>query len=150
MPEPENITEKTTSQEIYELEWMIRPCEIYKEEYSDCKSIKARFHQYFIFGKTIDCSQWKADYKNCKQWNNNKSKEAYDKLIDSEKKRRLERLKGHYENNVWQKRDKPPEDWNAPLPEWIEKRRKDSYLYCINEKLKNEQTNDAKSSCTIM
>ncbi|CAK9820441.1 UPF0545 protein C22orf39 homolog [Anthophora plagiata] len=150
MPEPENITEKATSQEEYDDEWMIRPCLIYKEEYRDCKSIRARFHQYFVFGKTIDCNQWKTDYNNCQQWNNKKSKEAYDKLIESEKKRRLERLKGHYGNNVWQKRDKPPENWNAPLPEWIETRRKDSYLYCLSEKLKKEQTDIAKSSCTIM
>jgi len=50
---------------------------VYKDEYDDCTSIKARFHQYFIFGETLDCSQWKTDYHNCYQWQKNKSEEAY-------------------------------------------------------------------------
>ncbi|XP_055928403.1 uncharacterized protein LOC129959545 isoform X2 [Argiope bruennichi] len=45
--------------------WKVRPCEWYKEEYKDCKSIKARFHQYFVYGDTVDCTQWKNDYMNC-------------------------------------------------------------------------------------
>lgn len=38
-------------------------------------------------------------------------------MIESEKERRNERLRGHYNNNVWEKRDTPPDDWNKPLPE---------------------------------
>lgn len=49
---------------------------MYKEEYKDCKSIKARFHQYFIFGETVDCEQWKIDYDNCNLWSEHKDKEA--------------------------------------------------------------------------
>ncbi|CAL1267944.1 unnamed protein product [Larinioides sclopetarius] len=45
--------------------WKVRPCEWYKDEYKDCKSMKARFHQYFIYGDTIDCTHWKNDYMNC-------------------------------------------------------------------------------------
>lgn len=55
----------------------MRPCMMYKDEYDDCTSIKARFHQYFIFGETIDCNQWKTDYNNCYQWQKYKSEEAY-------------------------------------------------------------------------
>lgn len=55
----------------------VRPCMIYKDEYDDCTSVKARFHQYFIFGETLDCSQWKTDYRNCYQWQKHKSEEAY-------------------------------------------------------------------------
>lgn len=46
----------------------IRPCEMYKEEYSDCTSVKARFHQYFIHGRAVDCAQWNRDYSNCCRW----------------------------------------------------------------------------------
>lgn len=44
-------------------------------------------------------------------------------VIESEKNRRNDRLRGHYSNTVWEKRDSPPEDWNKELPEWFEKER---------------------------
>ncbi|XP_049951517.1 UPF0545 protein C22orf39 homolog [Schistocerca serialis cubense] len=108
--------------------WMIRPCEIYDDEYSDCASFKARFHQYFVFGKFVDCSQWKHDYENCVRWRDSKNVKACDELIKSEKKRRYERLKAHIDNDIWEKRDAPPEDWNKPLPEWMQNEYKDTYL----------------------
>ena len=49
---------------------------MYKEEYSECTSIKARFHQYFIFGKSVDCSQWKRDFENCVLWRDNHNSNA--------------------------------------------------------------------------
>lgn len=50
---------------------------IYKAEYDDCTSIRARFNQYFIFGEILDCSQWKTDYANCYKWQKDKSEKAY-------------------------------------------------------------------------
>lgn len=50
---------------------------MYKAEYDDCASIRARFNQYFIFGEMLDCNQWKTDYANCYEWQKNKSKKAY-------------------------------------------------------------------------
>lgn len=50
---------------------------IYKAEYDDCTSIRARFNQYFIFGEMLDCNQWKIDYSNCYDWQEKKSKKAY-------------------------------------------------------------------------
>ena len=49
-------------------EFKVRPCEAYKDEHSECKSIKGRFHQYFIHGDTIDCTQWETDYENCMKY----------------------------------------------------------------------------------
>lgn len=46
----------------------MRRCFMYDDEYSDCTSIKARLNQLFIFGKTLDCSQWKRDSVNCYKW----------------------------------------------------------------------------------
>ncbi|KOC64589.1 UPF0545 protein C22orf39 like protein [Habropoda laboriosa] len=86
MSESENVSKNATPQEETKKEttsvedkytWMVRPCEIYKDEYNDCTSIRARFHQYFVFGEPINCKQWNTDYKNCKKWNTYKSKEAY-------------------------------------------------------------------------
>lgn len=75
----------------------IRPCFLYKEEYNDCKSIKGRFHQYFIHGESIDCLQWKRDYDNCSRFEDNKDLKAAKAVIESEADRRKTRLKGtHY------------------------------------------------------
>ncbi|XP_076245456.1 uncharacterized protein LOC143185989, partial [Calliopsis andreniformis] len=168
-PEEGNTSEQNTTSEqtnsleqevtpeqsdpLLEYEWMLRPCEVYKEEYDDCKSIRARFHQYFIFGKTIDCMQWKTDYHNCYLWDKYKSKKALEALINSEKKRRLERLQAHCRNNVWEKRDAPPENWNAPLPKWLEDKYEHSYLKYMRDEMKSTETGNSdktKSSCTIM
>lgn len=60
--------------------FQVRPCEMYKEEYSECTSIKARFHQYFIFGKSVDCSQWKRDFQNCVHWRDEQNSDALVKI----------------------------------------------------------------------
>ncbi|XP_072761850.1 synaptic plasticity regulator PANTS [Anoplolepis gracilipes] len=135
----------------HEDRWMVRPCMIYKAEYDDCSSIRARFNQYFIFGETLDCSQWKADYVNCYEWEKNKSEKAYEQLIASEKQRRKERLRAHYENDVWEKRQRPPENWNAPLPEWMRKEFENSYLHIRNQEMKqNKEISQLDSRCTIL
>ena len=54
-------------------------------------------------------------------WTNNADVEAAQRIISREKERVQERLKSHYENDVWEKRDKPPseEEWNKALPEYM-------------------------------
>lgn len=49
---------------------------MYKEEYSECTSIRGRFQQYFVYGQSIDCSQWRRDLDNCEKWMNNKDTNA--------------------------------------------------------------------------
>lgn len=66
---------------------------MYKEEYKDCKSIRARFHQYFIFGNETDCTQWERDYKNCIKYTENNDRKAGEELMESEQSRREERLR---------------------------------------------------------
>ncbi|XP_015435510.1 PREDICTED: UPF0545 protein C22orf39 homolog [Dufourea novaeangliae] len=162
MPDSDNTTKSASSEEKNtpdekdtsnkdnqhrEFDWMIRPCEIYNEEYKDCRSIRARFHQYFVFGHRIDCTQWKTDYHNCYLWEKYKSEKAYTNLIDGEKKRRMERLRPHFQNNVWQKRDKPPENWNGQLPDWLQTKMENTFLSIASDELKESKS---KSSCTIM
>ncbi|KAK1119260.1 hypothetical protein K0M31_013449 [Melipona bicolor] len=151
MPEPNNTVENDVPEEKIQDEWLIRPCAAYKEEYTDCTSIKGRFHQYFIYGEILDCKQWKIDYENCNLWTEHKNEKACYELINSEKTRRWNRLKDHYTNDVWEKRDKPPENWNAPLPKWLEERNSNSYLKIVNEKLKETKDEISnRSFCTIM
>lgn len=131
----------------------IRPCFLYKEEYSDCKSIKGRFHQHFIHGQSIDCESWKKDFDNCVQYEEKKDAEAATAVIKSEERRRHERLRAHYGNGVWLKRPSPPEDWNSPLPVWIEERNKNTYLDIKNREFKGEvveQVKEKSSFCPIM
>jgi len=49
-------------------------------------------------------------------------------VINSESKRRYERLAPHYYNDVWKHRENPPEDWNKPLPTKMQEEYKNSYL----------------------
>lgn len=131
-------------------DWMVRPCVVYKAEYDDCCSLKARFNQYFIFGKMLDCDQWNTDYRNCYQWQKYKSEEAYAELIASEKQRRLERLRPHYRNDVWKRREEPPENWNAPLPEWMQKEYKNTYLQIRSREIKQNTDDSPLDKCTIL
>lgn len=124
----------------------------------------------------LDCDQWNTDYRNCYQWQKYKSEEAYVRklilctitinkkkrrekrkwffaqaeLIASEKQRRLERLRPHYRNNVWKRREEPPENWNAPLPEWMQKEYKDTYLQIRSREIKQNTDDSPLDKCTIL
>ncbi|XP_018561454.1 UPF0545 protein C22orf39 homolog [Anoplophora glabripennis] len=119
-------------------DWMIRRCTVYDEEYSDCTSIRARFNQYFIYGKTLDCSQWKKDSLNCYKWTENYDIKAAEELIESEKQRRRERLLPHYQNDIWVKRKTPPENWDKPLPEFLQKGYENTYLNIKAKELRGD------------
>ncbi|XP_018318817.1 UPF0545 protein C22orf39 homolog isoform X2 [Agrilus planipennis] len=137
MPENEKNNETNLDRE-----WMIRDCDIYSDEYSDCTSIKARFHQYFVFGTTLDCSQWKRDCDNCWKWK---------ELIKSECNRHLERLRNHYANDVWEKRSSPPEDWEKPLPEHMIQEYEHSFLHLKAKEMRGDIPSESVSKyCSIM
>ncbi|XP_017883234.1 UPF0545 protein C22orf39 homolog [Ceratina calcarata] len=149
---PDSSTTENEPPEKHPYTWLIRPCELYKAEYKECTSIRGRFHQYFVFGEFLNCTQWKIDYDNCYLWNKYKNETAYKDLVNSERTRRFIRLQGHYTNDVWEKREtRPPENWNTPLPDWIEEKNKNSFLKIASEKLKSEKSEViAKNSCTIL
>ncbi|EDW01986.1 UPF0545 protein C22orf39 homolog [Drosophila grimshawi] len=134
--------------------WAIRPCHLYKDEYDDCNSFKARFHQYFIFGKDADCSQWLTDFKNCERYqqSNGNDMEAGAAIIKSEELRRMTRLQAHFANDTWAKRKSPPEDWAKPLPDWLEKRNENTYLELKQKELSGEAApqEEQRSFCAIM
>lgn len=106
---------------------MMRPCEIYLEEYTDCASYKGRFHQYYTQGSYADCERWKQDYKHCLQFRNTKDTSAAESVINSETERRNARLEGARGNDVWEYRQSPPAEWNAPMTKWTQER-EDSVL----------------------
>ncbi|CAL1267945.1 unnamed protein product [Larinioides sclopetarius] len=108
--------------------WKVRPCEWYKDEYKDCKSMKARFHQYFIYGDTIDCTHWKNDYMNCMHFRKKHDLESLEKVVVSENERKRQRIQSMEQNDVWKYRSSPPENWNSPMPSWMVENKKDSLL----------------------
>lgn len=126
-----------------------------KEEYRDCRSIKARFQQYFVHGDSLDCSSWEHDFEDCQRFEKGDLKAAKN-VIDSEAKRRKDRMAAHYGNNVWKKRNDPPSDWSKPLPDRLVKEYENSFLDVKSKEMKGipispEAANSIQSSrCTIM
>lgn len=111
----------------------IRPCKLYRGEYKECKRLKGRFNQYFIFGEYLDCQGWADDYNNCQKYSWRKDKDAAIDVIKSELERREERLKPHRANDIWTKRDNPPDDWSKPLPAFMVERTKNSFLEYVGK-----------------
>ncbi|EDS30746.1 conserved hypothetical protein [Culex quinquefasciatus] len=148
-PEPKTPEE----QEVFKNLWSIRPCYLYNEEFDDCTSIKARFHQYFIHGSSVDCTQWKRDFDNCVRFEKNPhdTKSALE-LIESERSRRTERMRAHYGNDVWKKRDRVPEGWAKPLPEHLQKEYESSYLELKARELRGEVEpgKEERTMCVVM
>jgi len=144
--------EESHLQDLPDDAWMVRPCEMYKEEYKDCKSIKQRFQQYFIYGASQDCSQWKSDYDHCLQWRACKDKESIMTVIESERRRREQRLRSSTYPEVWATRSAPPSDWNSPLPDWMVEEHKQTYLQKKLEEAASPAVAAAPSSqsCVIL
>ena len=76
-------------------------------------------------------------------WTNNADVDAAKRIIAREKERIVERMRGHYENDVWEKRTEPPskEEWCAPLPQYMVDKQEKSYLALWQ---KNQQERDEK------
>ncbi|KAH8253528.1 hypothetical protein KR032_005910 [Drosophila birchii] len=152
-PENNDIKSNTTKNTLDDA-WAIRPCHLYKDEYDDCTSFKARFHQYFIFGQDTDCSQWLTDYRNCERYqqSNGNDVAAGVAVIKSEEERRLTRLRAHFANDTWKKRKQPPADWASPLPDWMEKRNENTYLEMKQKELSGlaAPQEEERSLCLIM
>lgn len=59
-------------------------------------------------------------------------------------------MKAHYDNDVWEKRKNPPEDWSKPLPEYMQKEYEATYLNIKSKEIKGEIEPTFDTSCTIM
>lgn len=132
----------------------IQPCKIYGGEHKECRRLKGRFNQYFVFGAISNCQHWAQDYNNCQKYNWFENKDAAVELIRSELARREKRFKAHYANDIWEKRVDPPEDWNKPLPAFMVERNKNSYLEFKKREAAGERfidsANENKKFCTFM
>ena len=107
---------------------MVRPCEWYLDEARECRRIRARIHQYFIFGEKQDCTQWLTDYYTCADFHKTRDLKDLPALIHSEEERFKARALASARNNVWTYRTAPPDDWNKPLPDYMQERNKGTVL----------------------
>ncbi|TRY69966.1 hypothetical protein TCAL_02330 [Tigriopus californicus] len=96
--------------------WMLRKCDCYNEEYKSCSKLRSRFQQYYIHGEIQSCQNWKENYNDCLSWTRTGDKKFAKQIIEREKARIGQRLRDHLSNDVWELRDEPPADFNAPLP----------------------------------
>ncbi|XP_014233137.1 UPF0545 protein C22orf39 homolog [Trichogramma pretiosum] len=148
------MTQANDNESLSNKQFLIRPCEIYKDEFFECERPRARVHQYFIKGDYKDCASWKEDYENCKLWMNYQNTNAYAALIESEKQRKLNRFQNHFRNRVWNKRSNAPENWNSQLPLWWTEKNKNNYFSCKSRQIKNGSLNDIDleiyNACTIL
>ena len=127
--------------------WMLRECDVYKDEYKACSSMKGKLYSYYINGKIRgECDNWKQNYQDCKLWVDNTDESAAKRIIEREEKRIFERLKGHYQNDIWETRsedERPPPEWNKPLPDHLADASEDSYLKQYKENLEKGSQDDA-------
>jgi hypothetical protein len=55
------------------------------------------------------------------------------RIIQREDERIKARLRGHFGNDVWQRRESPPDDWNKPLPKHLSDLSENSMLAAYQE-----------------
>ncbi|KAI5720104.1 hypothetical protein M8J77_001913 [Diaphorina citri] len=131
--------------------WKIRPCAMYKMELKGCVGMQARFYQYFVDGELKDCTEWQRDLINCEKWTDNKDYKAAEEVILNEESRIKKRFTSHNRNNIWEHRASPPEDWDKPLPEWMQKEQENTFLYHQAKAFKAGETLPTNPlSCNIM
>jgi hypothetical protein len=105
---------------------LVRPCERYKELYKSCKSIRGRLHQYYVYGELFDCNPNYDNYKACLVYRKTGDTDVLKTVVEWEKKLMTARLEAERQNKTWQFRERPPEDFNGPLPEFLQKRQAES------------------------
>ncbi|XP_030638830.1 synaptic plasticity regulator PANTS [Chanos chanos] len=89
-----------------------RPCDYYWSEFRHCKSLRNRFHHYYVYGTFPSCEQWKEDYHMCREWEKIQSTHCKESLQQSERNRVAEQRNF---TPVWELRQTPPADWHSPL-----------------------------------
>ncbi|OBS63496.1 hypothetical protein A6R68_07904 [Neotoma lepida] len=91
-----------------------RPCEVYRAEWELCRSARHVLHHYYVHGERPDCRQWLSDLASCREWEESRSPQAQQSLCESEQAR-VQAAQKH--TLVWALRQRPPADWNLPLPQ---------------------------------
>ncbi|XP_064613490.1 synaptic plasticity regulator PANTS-like [Liolophura sinensis] len=143
-------SESVTGEDKSEYIWLIRPCEMYYEEYADCSSLRGKFYHHYHYGHQVDCSKWKEDHKNCIRYRENPSPEIAMKIVENELERQQKRLENARGNDVWTYRKSPPKEWTRPLPEWTESRSDSLFAKVEAAKDQSITLSSPQSACVIL
>ena len=79
-------------------------------------------------GKYENCDIKQTNFNDCNALSGSYDEDAAQRLVEFEESRIAKRLQAHFDNDVWEKRSEPPEDWNKPLPEGLAKLSENSLL----------------------
>jgi len=118
--------------------WRIRECRDYDFEHMNCRKLRNKLQAYYLGTEPEDCTLWKDNFDDCMKFVNSADEAAAERLVAREGERLKERLRGHFENDVWEKRTSPPDNWNAPLPDYLEARAQSPGNYLREYKIQQE------------
>ena len=105
---------------------LVRPCHRYKEMYKSCRSFRGRLHQYYVYGELFDCNKHKENYDACMNYRETKDFSILEKVIQWERDLIETRVNAEKQNQTWEFRTQPPDDFNSPLPEFLARRQANS------------------------
>ena len=89
---------------------------------------KLNFSFFSVNGKYENCDIKQTNFNDCNALSGSYDEDAAQRLVEFEESRIAKRLQAHFDNDVWEKRSEPPEDWNKPLPEGLAKLSENSLL----------------------
>lgn len=109
------------------------PCDHYDHEHHACSSFMGRLNNYYT-GVQIsreDCARFRDLFIDCGRYHRDPENnfDALLKLNKYENELMRRRADAARANDVWERRSRPPSDWNAPLPDWCQERIKNSSWY---------------------
>ncbi len=142
--------------------WMVRKCDAYYAELKNCRQWRGRLHQYYVHGKVDSCENWKLNYEDCLSWKTSADPAAVERIVGREKERIADRMRGHLANDVWERRETPPSDWNKLLSDHLTDAQEESHLKRYREKQEELRQGGgegslvynlkerAKGSCVVM
>lgn len=117
---------------------LVRPCERYNELYKDCRYIRSRIHQYYVYGEFLDCNQHESNYRACIDYRNTRDPEKLEPVIGWERNLIQTRMNTVTQNKAWELRETPPAEFNAQLPDFIAKRtEKSGFIKLIRDAQKH-------------
>lgn len=116
-------------------------CDYYDHEYRQCSSFSGRIDNYYrgISISREECARFRELFNDCANYERDpvNNFQALLRLNDYENELMRRRLETTKANDVWERRTKPPSDWNSPLPDWCMEKLKSTSWYKSNSSASN-------------
>ena len=109
------------------------PCDHYDHEYRQCSSFRGRIDRYYrgISSSSDECKKFRELFDDCAKYEREPvgNFDALLRLNNYENDLMRKRADASRLNDVWERRTRPPSDWNAPLPDWCQEKIANSSWY---------------------